>query len=111
MAPRYVNTSGIVNIPVKPPILWVHGTDDAIVGNTSLFDLNYLGQLGVIPGWPGAEVAPPQPMIAQTRAVLDAYRAAGGFSVELELTSCGHSPHLEQPAGTLAALLEHVERA
>jgi (E)-4-hydroxy-3-methylbut-2-enyl-diphosphate synthase len=35
-------------------------------------------------------VAPPQPMITQTRAVLDAYRAAGGFSVELELTSCGH---------------------
>ena len=110
MSPGHFNTSGIVDLPVKPAILWVHGSDDVIVSDTSFFDLNYLGQLGVIPGWPGAEVAPPQPMIQQTRAVLSAYRAAGGELNELELDNCGHSPHLEHPAEFLAALLAQLER-
>ena len=38
-------------------------------------DLGYLDQLDVIPGWPGAEVYPPQPMVSQMHAVLDAYEA------------------------------------
>jgi pimeloyl-ACP methyl ester carboxylesterase len=36
-------------------------------------------------------------MIAQTRAVLDAYRAGGGHYAEHVLADCGHSPHLEHP--------------
>jgi pimeloyl-ACP methyl ester carboxylesterase len=110
MAPQYFNVTGIVELAEKPPILWIHGSDDAIVGDTSLFDINYLGQLGVIPGWPGVEVAPPQPMITQTRAVFDAYRAAGGTVTELELADCGHSPHLEYPDRFLAALTEQLAR-
>ncbi|MGO4689335.1 alpha/beta fold hydrolase [Glaciibacter sp. 2TAF33] len=110
MAPQYFNTTGIVDLAEKPPILWIHGADDAIVGDASLFDINYLGQLGAIPGWPGAEVAPPQPMISQTRAVFDAYRAAGGTVTELELADCGHSPHLEHPDRFLAALTEQLAR-
>ncbi|TFD48861.1 alpha/beta hydrolase [Cryobacterium frigoriphilum] len=108
MAPQYFNTSAIVDLPQKPPVLWLHGTDDVIVSDSSLFDLNYLGQLGVIPGWPGIDVAPPQPMIRQIRAVLAAYRAAGGAVTELELTDCGHSPHLEHPAVFLTALLTQL---
>ena len=110
MSPGHFNTSGIVDLAEKPAILWIHGSDDVIVSDTSSFDLNYLGQLGVIPGWPGAEVAPPQPMIQQTRAVLSAYRAAGGEVTELELADCGHSPHLEHPAAFLEALLAQLER-
>jgi pimeloyl-ACP methyl ester carboxylesterase len=109
MAPQYFNVTGIVDLAKKPPILWIHGTDDAILGDTSLFDINYLGQLGAIPGWPGAEIAPPQPMITQTRAVFDAYRAAGGTVTELELADCGHSPHLEYPDRFLAALTEQLQ--
>jgi pimeloyl-ACP methyl ester carboxylesterase len=105
MAPQYFNASGMVDIADKPPVLWVRGLSDVIVSDTSLFDLNYLGQLGIIPGWPGAEAAPPQPMIAQTRAVLDAYRDAGGQVTELALEDCGHSPHLEHPDRFVAALL------
>jgi pimeloyl-ACP methyl ester carboxylesterase len=74
----------------------VRGADDQIVSDTSLFDLGYLGQLGAVPGWPGAEVYPPQPMIAQTRAVFEAYRAKGGAYRELVLPDCGHSPHIEK---------------
>ncbi|SEN34625.1 alpha/beta fold hydrolase [Cryobacterium luteum] len=110
MTPGHFNTTGIVDLALKPAILWIHGTDDVIVSDTSFFDLNYLGQLGVIPGWPGIDVAPPQPMIQQTRAVLGAYRDAGGEVTELELAHCGHSPHLEHPAAFLAALLEQLER-
>lgn len=109
LAPTVFDTTAIVDLDPKPPILWVHGAQDAIVGDASFFDLNQLGALGIIPGWPGAEVAPPQPMIQQTRAVLDRYAAAGGSVTELELENCGHSPHLEHPAEFRAALLALID--
>lgn len=108
MAPKYLNLTGIVDLPAKPPILWVRGENDAIVSDASYFDLNTLGQVGVLPDWPGADVAPPQPMVTQTRQVLDAYAAAGGSYRELALPDCGHSPHLEHPEAFVAALLERV---
>jgi pimeloyl-ACP methyl ester carboxylesterase len=105
MAPKYFNTSGLVELKVKPPILWIHGTVDAIVSDTSYYDLNMLGKVELIPGWPGDEVAPPQPMVSQTRDVLDAYQAAGGRYTEVVLEGVGHSPHLEAPQEFLDALL------
>lgn len=108
MTPGHLNLSGIVDLDEKPPILWIHGDADAIVSDASMFDLNCLGQLGVIPGWPGAEAAPPQPMVSQTRHVLDAYRAAGGAVAEVELPGCGHSPHLEFPDKFNDALRSHL---
>ena len=107
MVPRYFNVSGIAELESKPPILWVHGADDVIVSDTSLFDLNFLGQLGAVPGWPGAEVAPPQPMVTQTRAVLERY---GNFE-EIVYENCGHSAHLEHPREFRAALESHVTKA
>ncbi|HEX6365421.1 MAG TPA: alpha/beta hydrolase [Agromyces sp.] len=109
LAPSVFNTTAIVDLERKPPILWVHGALDAIVGDASFFDLNQLGKAGIIPGWPGDDVAPPQPMIQQTRAVLDRYAAAGGEVTELELEECGHSPHLERPEEFRAALLALVD--
>jgi len=79
-------------------VLWVRGDSDQIVSDASLVDLGYLGQIGAVPGWPGAGVYPPQPMVSQVRAVLDRYRAAGGRYQEHVLADCGHSPHLEKPA-------------
>lgn len=108
MAPRYFDTSGIVELAEKPPVLWVHGSVDAIVSDASFFDLNNLGAIGVIPGWPGDEVAPAQPMITQTRDVLDAYRAAGGEVTEVTFEGVGHAPHLERPAEFRRALLEVI---
>ncbi|HLM71331.1 MAG TPA: hypothetical protein VK459_01510, partial [Polyangiaceae bacterium] len=46
-------------------------------------------------GWPGADVYPPQPMLAQIRGVLDVYRAKGGFAREEVYPNVGHSPHIE----------------
>jgi pimeloyl-ACP methyl ester carboxylesterase len=109
LTPKVFNTTGIVDLELKPPILWIHGLQDAIVGDASYFDLNQLGKAGIIPAWPGDDVAPPQPMIAQTRAVLTRYRDAGGRFTELALDDCGHSPHLEHPDAFRDALLAHVE--
>ena len=108
MAPTYLNLSGLVDLADKPPVLWIHGADDVIVSDTSYFDLNFLGQIGAIPDWPGVEIAPPQPMKAQTRAVLDAYAANGGRYSELALDNCGHSPHLEHPDRVRQAILDHL---
>ncbi|WP_348789052.1 alpha/beta hydrolase [Leifsonia sp. NPDC080035] len=104
MAPTYFDTSGIVEADPKPPILWIHGAVDAIVNDASFFDLNQLGAAGIVPGWPGEEVAPPQPMLAQIRAVLERYAAAGGDTHEVVFEDCGHSPHIEKPAEFLAEL-------
>lgn len=108
MAPRYFDTSALVGLSEKPPILWVHGTADAIVSDASYFDLNHLGAVGIVPRWPGADVAPAQEMVAQTRDVLAAYRAAGGEVTEVSLEGVGHAPHLERPAEVRRALLEII---
>ncbi|CAN5348549.1 alpha/beta hydrolase [soil metagenome] len=111
MVPGHFNVSSIVDLAVKPPILWVRGDKDAIVSDASYFDINCLGQAGVIPGWPGEDVAPAQQMIAQTRAVFDSYRENGGSYVEAVFENAGHSPHLEHPAKFTAVLLDHVRSA
>ncbi|SEC06898.1 Pimeloyl-ACP methyl ester carboxylesterase [Paramicrobacterium humi] len=109
MTPDHLNTAGIADLPTKPPVLWVHGELDAIVGDHSGFDFNVLGEMGVIPGWPGSDTAPAQPMVSQTRRVLERYRAAGGEVAELLLPNCGHSPHLEHPDAVREALLDLID--
>jgi pimeloyl-ACP methyl ester carboxylesterase len=109
MAPTVFDLSGITDLSAKPPVLWIRGDADAIVSDASLFDLAQLGVLGAVPGWPGADVCPPQPMVAQTRAVLDRYAAAGGTYREVVLPGVGHSPHVERPQEFVVALLEHLD--
>lgn len=108
MTPDHLDLTAIVDADPKPPILWVHGADDVIVSDASYFDLNLLGSIGAVPGWPGADVAPPQPMVSQTRTVLARYEAAGGRVTELTVPDCGHSPHLEAPDLFTEALLAHL---
>ncbi|WP_375399185.1 alpha/beta fold hydrolase [uncultured Amnibacterium sp.] len=105
MAPTNLDLTGIVDIPNKPQIVWIRGEDDAIVSDATYFDFNMLGKAGVVPGWPGEDAAPPQPMVTQTRAVLDRYAAAGGAYEEIALADCGHSPHLEFPEVVLRVLV------
>jgi pimeloyl-ACP methyl ester carboxylesterase len=108
MAPQHLDLSGIVDLDPKPPILWVRGEKDVIVSDASFFDLNQLGLLGVIPGWPGADVAPPQPMVTQTRAVLDRYAANGGVYREVALPDAGHAPHLDEGDAFDRELAAHI---
>lgn len=108
-SPKYFNTTGILQLEKKVPVLWIRGADDQVVSNTSLWDVAFLGKLGAIPGWPGDDVLPAQPMVDQTRAVLDQYAAQGGAYTEVVCEGCGHSPHIENQAEFLAAMLLHMK--
>ena len=108
VSPRYFNVSGIVDLDPKPPIAWVHGALDPIVSDASFYDYNHLGQLGIVPDWPGEDAAPPQQAVSQTRDVLDAYAARGGQVTELKLEGVGHSAHLEAPAEFRHAVLSVI---
>jgi len=98
-SPKYLagDVEDLLAVTPKPPILWVRGDSDSIVSDHSMFDLGALGQLGFVPGWPGADIYPPQPMVAQTRKVLERYTAAGGCFVEQVIENAAHSPHIEKP--------------
>lgn len=102
---------GFTRAGAHPPILWVHGAEDAVVSDGSFFDLGTLGAAGAVPGWPGPETFPPQPMVAQIAAALDAYEAAGGAVRRVMLPECGHSPFLEKPEAFEAALHAHLRGA
>ena len=89
----------------------MRGSDDQIVSDTSFFDFGYLGKLGFVPGWPGEEVYPPQPMVSQTRAVLDKYKADGGAYWEKVIADTGHTPHIEKPDEFMALFVNHLRDA
>ncbi len=91
-------TEQFLAAPHKPAVLWVRGSHDMIVGDNSMFDIGALGKLGYVPGWPGDEIYPPQPMVTQVRHVLERYAAAGGRYTEQVIENAAHSPHIEQPA-------------
>lgn len=92
---KYCDWSSIVDVDPKPPVLWTHGTADIVIADGSPWEMGTLGQMGVIPGWPGEEVFPPQPMVTQIRNVLEAYRQRGG-SVRMEMfEGSGHGPHFD----------------
>jgi pimeloyl-ACP methyl ester carboxylesterase len=97
LSPEFMNQADFANIDPKLPVLWFRGADDQIVSDTSVFDFGFLGQIGAVPDWPGAEVYPPQPMVTQIRTVLSLYQANGGQYKEVILPGCGHSPHIEKP--------------
>ena len=97
ISPKYCDLGGFARVDPKPPVLWIRGADDALVSDTSLLDFGYLGQIGVVPGWPGEEVYPPQPMVSQIGAILGKYARNGGRYREEVIVDCGHSPHVEKP--------------
>lgn len=94
LSPKYLDQSDLADLDPVPPVLWIRGDSDQIVSDVSMFDLAQLGRLGAVPGYPGEEVCPTQPMVSQLRAVL---QRAGGEVTELVYEGCGHSPHLEAP--------------
>ncbi len=98
-SPKYVceDVPQLLAAPLKAPVFWAHGEKDMIVGDQSMFDLGTLGQMGFVPGWPGADVFPPQPMVSQTRAVLEKYTQLGGKPFEEHvIADAGHGPHIEK---------------
>ncbi|MEJ2599296.1 MAG: alpha/beta hydrolase [Anaerolineales bacterium] len=112
-SPKYVGDSVerfIADQP-KPAILWVRGDSDQIVSDNSFFDLCTLGKMGLVPGYPGEENFPPQPMVAQTRHVLDKYQEKGGSYYEKVIADTAHSPYIEKPDEFTSLLVAHLQMA
>ena len=99
MAPGHFDASGLADVEDKPAITWVRAMEDQVISDTSAFDFAFLGQLGAVPGWPGADAMPPQPMHQQIQAVLDRYAANGGEVRVVILESCAHGGAARGPAG------------
>lgn len=92
---KYCRWDGIVDLDPKPPVLWTHGTEDQVVADGSAWEMGSLGRMGLVPGWPGDEVYPPQPMVSQIRSVLEAYRDGGGDVLMEMFEGSGHGPHID----------------
>jgi pimeloyl-ACP methyl ester carboxylesterase len=99
LSPKYVGDSiqRFVNNEAKAPVLWIRGDSDLVVSDNSFFDFGTLGKLGYVPGWPGEDIYPPQPMVSQTRHILEKYAANGGAYEEKVVADTGHSPFIEKP--------------
>lgn len=95
LSPKYCNWSGIVDLDPRPPVLWTHGTADIVVADGSPWEMGTLGQLGLVPGWPGEERFPPQPMVTQIRTLLEEYRARGGRAEMEMFEGSGHFPPMD----------------
>jgi pimeloyl-ACP methyl ester carboxylesterase len=95
LSPKHCKWTGIVSLDRKPPVLWTHGTADIVVADGAAWEMGTLGKMGAVPGWPGDDAFPPQPMVSQIRDVLERYRAAGG-RVEIEMfEGSGHFPAID----------------
>jgi pimeloyl-ACP methyl ester carboxylesterase len=109
ISPKYCDVSSFGDIRQPFPVLWVRGDEDQVISDGSMFDLAYLGKLGAVPGWPGDEACPPQPMLAQIRQVLDRYSKSSGASVREEvLEGVGHGPLIERSERVAELIKETV---
>ncbi len=111
-SPRYQkNIQKIIECPSRPPVLWVRGSHDMAVSDTAASCPGFLGKIGLLPGWPGEALYPPQPMVGQTRAVLEQYAAAGGDYEEFVVQDAGHVPFLEKPEVFNPVFHKHLARS
>lgn len=99
----------LTTIEPKPPVCWIRGAQDLTVSDTAAADPGTWGPMGLVPGYPGVEAYPPQPMLGQTRSVLDRYAAAGGRYSEHVLDDCGHVPYIERPTDFNILLHAHLQ--
>jgi pimeloyl-ACP methyl ester carboxylesterase len=107
-SPKYCDLSPLAQIEPRPDVLWVRGADDRTVSDTSAADFAYLGQIGMVPDWPGEEIYPPQPMVSQIRALFEEYAAGGGSYREVVFAGCGHTPHIEKPDAFREAFIDFL---
>lgn len=110
MSPKHFDASGIVDVDGKPAITWLRAGKDQVISDASMFDFGTLGKLGAVPGWPGDDVLPSQPMNVQIRAVLARYAANGGTVREVGLEDIAHGIPLEAPQAVADAIVAHLRR-
>ena len=99
MSPKYVDNlvERILASEPKVHALWSYGADDLAVSNSAGSDPGTWGPTGRLPGFPGSEAYPPQPMMDQIRKMLDDYDMAGGSYIEDVIEDSGHVPFITHP--------------
>lgn len=107
MSPSYANLSRMLELKNKPRVLWIRGKKDIIISDESMLDFGYLGSIGLIPGWPGNDYYPVQPMVSQTRHFFECYKEKGGEYQELIIPG-GHACHLEARGYFVSALYSFI---
>jgi len=112
MSPKYIGNlvERILAAEPKVPVLWIYGADDLAVSNTAASDPGTWGPTGRLPGFPGSDAYPPQPMMDQIRKMLDDYRAVGGTYEEVSIADSGHVPFITHPEEFNRAFHAHLEQ-
>ena len=108
MSVQYCDLSALADVQPQMPILWIRGDKDVMVSDHSVCDVAVLGQMGVLPGYPGADQFPPQPMVEQMRYVLERYRAVGGRYEEQLISGSGHGCMLDHEDRVVALLQQFI---
>jgi len=114
MSPKYAGdlVERILAAKHKANVLWIYGDEDVAVSNSAASDPGTWGPTGRLPGFPGADKYPPQPMMEQIRTLLDAYAGCGGYCEEVAVMGSGHVPfitHQEEFNRVFHTFLERVD--
>ncbi len=111
MSPKYVGdlVERILAAEHKVKVLWIYGANDVAVSNSAASDPGSWGPTGLLPGFPGAEEYPPQPMMDQIRTLLDDYARHGGSYEEVAVEGSGHVPFLSHQAEFNSVFHAHLE--
>jgi pimeloyl-ACP methyl ester carboxylesterase len=111
LSPKYrVNTEKLIRSEPKAELLWIRGENDLLVSDRAASDPAMLGMMGLLPGWPGIDIYPPQPMISQTRFILDQYSQQGGRFEEVVIPNTGHVPYIEAPEEFNQPFHNHLQK-
>jgi pimeloyl-ACP methyl ester carboxylesterase len=112
LSPKYVTAhEAALAADPKPHVTWIRGAQSAIITDGGPLDPGTWGPSGVLPGYPGVDAYPPQPMVSQTRAWLELYRERGGSYEEVVLPDGGHVPYLDDPEDFQGVLNAHLRMA
>jgi pimeloyl-ACP methyl ester carboxylesterase len=111
LSPKYCSWAALVDLEPKPPVLWTHGTHDIVVADGSPWEMGTLGKLGSVPGWPGEDAFPPQPMVTQIRNLLSEYAARGGRVQMSMYDGSGHFPPIDAAERWSAEFFAFLEAA
>lgn len=113
MSPKYIGNliDRLLDAEPKAPVIWIYGADDVAVSNSAASDPGTWGPNGLLPGFPGSDEYPNQPMMDQIRTVLDAYAARGGTYKEVAIEGSGHVPFFSHPDEFNSAFHAYLEQA
>ena len=111
LSPKWITAHrGALDADPKPPVTWIRGALDAVVADAGPGDPGVWGPTGLIPGFPGSDRYPPQPMVSQTRAWLGRYAELGGSFTEQVIENAAHAPYIDSHEDFMGVLHAHLDR-